>query len=158
MDNGLLEYLKEHSIEYKEYKHPAVFTVQESSKLTELIPGIRTKSLFLKDESDNYYLITLKGEKRLNTKALKAHLGIKELHFSSPQEMHKELNITPGSVSLFCIINSNNTMLILDKEVWDAKEAGFHPNVNTSTIVLDHSNIEKFYNSIKCRKEIIKLE
>ena len=158
MDSKLSGWLNNLGIKCKEYEHPAVFTVQESRKLTEPIPGKRSKSLFLKDESGSYYLITLLGEKRLNTSYLRKKLGIKKLEFASPQEMEKELKVKPGSVSLFCIINSDKTMLILDEELWDAELSGYHPNINTSTLVLDHENLKKFYDSLKCKKEIFKLE
>lgn len=157
MDKELFKYLNELGLKYKEYRHPAVFSVAESKKLNLNIPGAHTKNLFLKDENNNYYLLVCPGDKRMNLKALKKHLNIKELHFCSPQELKEELNITPGSVSLFCIIYAKNVSLLIDKEVWDAKEAGFHPNINTSTLVISHDGLGKFYNSLKCKKEVIEI-
>jgi len=175
MNKNLKDYLKKHNIAYKQYQHPPVFTVQESDQLTTQIPGLRTKSLFLKNRSvldgvqddktswdlkDNkkqFYLITLPGKKRLNTKQLKKHLHIKSLSFASPEEMQQELRVKPGSASIFCTINTKNTTLILDKSLLQEKEAGFHPNENTSTLVLKKQDIQKFYNSIKTPKEIIDL-
>ena len=97
------------------------------------------------------------AEKRLDSKILKKKLSIKELHFASGEELKQEINLTPGSVSIFGMIYSKDVFLIIDKELWDAELVGFHPNINTSTIVLNHANLEKFYNSLKARKEIIKL-
>lgn len=159
MDKCLKEFLENQNIKYKEYFHQKVFSVKESNNIREIksIPGLRTKSLFLKDENNYFYLITLSGEKRLDVKYLKKQLKIKEMHFASPEEMEKELKVKPGSVSLFCIINSKKTCLIIDQEVINAKEAGFHPNINNSTLVLDNFNINNFFSCLKCKKYILEL-
>jgi len=73
-------------------------------------------------------------------------------------ELKQELNLSPGSVSIFGMINAKNTILIVDKDVWDAKSVGFHPNINTATLELSHKSLENFYNSLNLKKEIIRLE
>jgi len=158
MDKDLQKYLEDLGIRYTEYKHPAVFTVAESKKLALNIPGLHTKNLFLRDENKKFYLLVCPGDKRMNLKSLKKHLKIKELNFGNPDELKKILNISPGSVSLFCLIHAKQIHLIIDKEVWLADSVGFHPNANTSTLVISHSDLEKFYNSINFEKEVIEIE
>ncbi len=148
MDLFLKTYLERHNIKYKIYKHPAVFTVAESDKIKTLIPGVRSKNLFLRDEKNKFYLYCLPGEKRADLKAIKKNLGVKELHFASSEELKKELNLTPGSVSLFGMIHAKNTRLLIDKEIWEAQEVGFHPNINTATLVINHKDLEKFCNNL----------
>lgn len=156
MDEKLKKYLEKYNISYKIYEHPAVFTVAESDKVTKHIPGARSKNLFLKDENNNFYLVSMPGEKRLNTKSLRAYFKLKELNFASPSELKEQLNISPGSVSLFCMIRaSERVTLVIDKEIWSASLAGFHPNVNTSTLVLDNKNIKKFLSTLKNKIEVI---
>ena len=157
MDSKLKEYLKDNNISYSIYRHPASFTVQESKKLVKNVPGVHTKNLFLKDEKGRFYLICIEAEKRINTNFLKRRLEVKELNFGSKEELKSELNTTPGSVSIFGAIYAKSTHLIIDKDIWEAEQSGFHPNINTSTLVLDHQNLEKFCNSLKINKEIIKL-
>lgn len=157
MDFNLKSYLEKHNIEYKIYKHKAVFTVAESKSTKEKIPGEHTKCLFLKDEKDNFYLVAIPAEKRLDTKLLRKKFNLKELNFACPEELKKELNLTPGSVSIFGMIYSQSVFLIIDKELWNSKKVGFHPNINTSTLVLDHENLEKFFKIIKSKKEILGL-
>ena len=159
MRDALLQYLKKNKIDYKEHKHDAVFTVEQSKSNPDVqkISGLRTKSLFLKDESNNFYLITLPAEKRLDIKNLKSELNLKELFFASPEELKSELNVSPGSVSMFGIINSSKTELILDESIFSAEIVCFHPNINTSTLELNKKNIENFFNSLKYKKKIIKL-
>lgn len=157
MDKTLSSYLEKHKIEYKNYEHPAVFTVEESKKIKINIPATHTKCLFLKDEHSQFYLVCLPAEKRLNINLLRKKFNLKELYFASPEELKANLNLTPGSVSIFGTIYSNSVYLIIDKQLWDAEAVSFHPNINTATIVLNHNNLEKFYHSLKAKKEILEL-
>lgn len=156
MDVKLEKYLIENSIKFTLYNHPPLHTVEDSKKIDRKIPGMHCKVLFLKDERDNFYLVGMKAEKRLNFKILNAHFNLKKLIFASEAELHKMLNVRPGSVSIFNIFDKkSNIALVLDKEVWDAELSGFHPNKNTETITLNHEGLEKYFNSLKIKKEII---
>ncbi|MEI6731684.1 MAG: prolyl-tRNA synthetase associated domain-containing protein [archaeon] len=158
MENALEEYLKKNKIEYAEYHHPPVFTVAESKSLVKNVPGLHCKNLFLKDDKGRFYLVCMPAEERLEIKALRKKLGVGKLHFASEHELKTHLNLTPGSVSIFGMIHSHSVKLLLDKRVWDASEVGFHPNINTATIVLLHRELEKFYNSINSEREIVEIE
>lgn len=157
MDTTLLNYLKERDITYIEHKHKAVFTVEESKSIKSLIPGMHTKNLFLKDDKGNFYLVCMNAHKRLNINFLRKKFNADKLHFGSSEELKNELNLTPGSVSIFGIIYSKNVHLIIDKEVWEAEITGFHPNINTSTLEIHHKDLEKFIQSLKSKPEIIEL-
>jgi Ala-tRNA(Pro) deacylase len=159
MDQNLLDYLQRYGIKYLIHKHPAVFTVKESKKLIKDKSYFHTKSLFLKDENGKFYLVCMNANKRLDIKNLKKKLFIKELHFASSEDLNSELNLAPGSVSIFGMIYAkpSSIILLVDKEVWGAETTGFHPNINTATLEISHENLEKFCNSLKCKKEIIAL-
>lgn len=162
MDSKLKHYLEKHNIQYKIHEHPAVFTVAEHSKLIEKIPEkvMHTKTLFLKDENNNFYLIGMYAHKRLDLKKLKEKLYInKKICFASPEQLKEKLNLTPGSVSIFGMINAKpySVFLIIDKQVWDAPAVGFHPNINTATLELSHEELEKFYLSLNTKKAIFEI-
>jgi Ala-tRNA(Pro) deacylase len=157
MDALLEQTLHDLKITYVFHTHPAVFTVAESKHIKESIPGVQTKSLFLKDELGKFYLMCLRGSKRLNIKFLQQFLNIRKLVFGSAEELLRELHITPGSVSIFCLIYGANVTLILDKELWDAERVCFHPNVNTETLELAHTEFAKFYDSLNLQKFIVEL-
>jgi Ala-tRNA(Pro) deacylase len=176
MDLKLKSYLEKHDIKYKIHNHPPVFTVEEADKVKQkTIHVLHTKNLFLKDENKKFYLVSMYAYRKLDLKSLKEKLqakpeassearfrdskgiSIKKLSFASPQQLKEYLNSTPGSVSIFGLINAKAVHLILDKQVWQAPIVGFHPNINTSTLELTHENLEKFYNSLKSQKEILDL-
>ncbi len=158
MEETLRNYLVNLKIQYLVHNHPPIFTVEESKRIIKEYAYLHTKNLFLKDDKGSFYLVCLPAEKRLNIKFLEQHSQVKKLRFGSPAELKSELNLTPGSVSIFGIIHSKATSLILDQDVWDAEKVGFHPNLNTSTLEITHSELEKFYASLACKKEVIKFE
>ncbi len=159
MDKNLKPYLEKYGISYKVHHHPPVFTVAESLKLKgEISEVLHTKNLFLKDEKNNFYLVCLYAHKRLNLKFLKERLqAAKKLEFASEKELKEHLNVLPGSVSIFSIIYAKDVTLILDKQIWEAEKVGFHPNINTATLELTHEDFEKFWKTIKAKKDILPL-
>jgi len=159
MDKDLKRYLEKHRISYKIHNHQAVFTVTDSLKLKAGLSGVlHTKNLFLKDEKNNFYLVCLYAHKRLNLKFLREKLQMaKKLEFASEKELKNRLNVSPGSVSIFNIIKAIDVQLILDKQIWDAEKVGFHPNINTATLELTHEQLEKFWKTIKAKKDILAL-
>lgn len=159
MDKILEKYLNKYNIQFTEYGHRAVFTVDESRDLKKSIHGMHCKCLFLKDDSGKFYLVGMPAEKRLDVKKLQFHFNVRKLHFATTDELFDKLKLTPGSVSIFGLVNNSerDVFFVLDKEVWDAEAVGFHPNINTATIVLKHEDLERFYNSIKNKKEVIEL-
>ena len=158
MEKALEDYLNKHNIKYKEHKHPAVFTVEESNKLGLNFNFMHTKSLFLKDDKSNFYLVCMNANKKLNMKSLRKIIHASKLHFASAEELMHHLHVLPGSVSIFTMIHPENTLLLIDEEVWSSPVTGFHPNENTSTLEITHENLEKFCSTLKSEKRIIKLE
>src|SRR3989344_8760170 len=159
MEELLKEYLEKNKINYVRHKHKAVSTVAESGKDENIlkIPGLHCKTLFLKDDKGGFYLVGLPAHKRLDIKKLEKHLEVKKLKFGSAEELKEKTNLAPGSVSIFGAVYSGDVALILDKEVWDAEIVGFHPNVNTETLEIKHVGLERYYNSLNNRKEILEL-
>ncbi len=159
MDTNLQKYFERYKIKFTNYEHRAVFTVSESRDLKKSIPGLHCKCLFLKDDSGKFYLVGMPADKRLDIKKLQFHFNVRKLHFATAEELFEKLKLTPGSVSIFGIINNftGDVVFVLDKEVWGADAVGFHPNINTATIVLKHEDLERFYNSVANDKEVIEL-
>ncbi|MEK6847457.1 MAG: prolyl-tRNA synthetase associated domain-containing protein [Nanoarchaeota archaeon] len=159
MEDILKKYLYKYKINYTKYEHRAVFTVEESRDLKKKIPGLHCKCIFLKDDSGRFYIVGLPAEKRLDIKKLQLHFVVRKLHFATADELWEKFKLKPGSVSIFGLVNNSerDVFFILDKEVWSAEAVGFHPNVNTATLVLKHEDLERFYKSIKNDKEVIEL-
>src|SRR3989338_6106746 len=142
----LFVFLEEHGISFDRFDHPAVFTVEESSKLPSM-PGAGTKNLFLWDEKGSrLFLVSVGHEKRVSLKDLGKILGAKKLSFGSPELLKQYLGVDPGSVTLLGLIHDvdHRVEVIIDQELWDAEQIQCHPLVNTATLIISHEGIEKF--------------
>lgn len=62
------------------------------------------KNLFVRDDKrQNYYLITVKGDKRVDLKAFRRAQQTRPLTFASPEELQQLLGLTPAlSPRLVC--------------------------------------------------------
>jgi Ala-tRNA(Pro) deacylase len=58
----------------------------------------------------------------------------------------KHLGVTPGSVSPFGLINNSDrtVRVVLDRDLESAERLGFHPNINTRTLVVSGADFSKF--------------
>lgn len=142
MKEEVLNLLKSLNVSYRAVSHPAVFTVAESSKHLEE----PVKNLLLEDiKTRNKVLVIMAGEQRLDVKALAQALGYKKFQFAKPELLKQTLGVEPGAVSLFGLLHSGakNVQVVVDKNLLQAEEVGFHPNDNTETIFIPGSAIEK---------------
>ncbi len=159
MDPDLNRYLNKHGVRFELFTHKPVYTVAESREDPDIahIPGLRCKTLFLRDEQGVFYLVGMPGEKRLDYKQLQDELGVKKLTMGSPEELKRETDLVPGSVSIFGATFHPDVYLILDNEVWRAERVCFHPNINTETLVIEHDSLGRYYESLVNKKRVITL-
>ena len=65
------QYLRNHNILFEAIEHPAVFNMEEAAAIDLPYPECEAKNLFVRDDKRRgYYLITVKGDKRVNLKKL----------------------------------------------------------------------------------------
>ncbi len=114
------------------------------------------KNLFVRDDKkNNYYLITVKGDKRVDLKEFRKKYHTRPLSFTKKEELLNILNLTPGSVSPLGILNDKEkkTIFFLDNYFEDNSLIGIHPNDNTATIWMETKDlitiIEEHGNQVK---------
>ena len=158
MDVDLKLWLEKHRINYILHKHEAVFTVPEAKIHCGHIPGTHCKNLFLRNKkTDQFYLVTIPHEKRLDLKEFRKIIGAPKIRFVGPDNLKAILGLTAGSVSPLGLINDNEnkTIFMVDEEVWNATEICCHPNINTETLQILQSD---FHNLIKSTKNPIEVK
>jgi len=76
-------------------------------------------------------------------------VGDDRLSFASPERLARHLGLTPGAVSPFGLINDaqHEVRVVVDAGLKDAVRVGFHPNVNTATVVVAMADFERFLGS-----------
>ena len=142
----IYEVLKALGIEYVRHDHAPVFTCEESAAIGPPRPG-DTKNLFLRNKNgDRCYLVSLGHEKKADLKTLKEKLGESKLSFGSPERLMQKLGLTPGSVSLLGLCNNaeRDVIVILDADLWKNDVIACHPNLNTATLEIARTDLEKF--------------
>ena len=145
--SNIYSVLSELKINYEKYEHPAVFTVEAAEKYDKGIKEARNKSIFLRNKKgESYYLVVTLGSKRLDLKGIATFLGESKLSFGSPEKMMEYLGLTPGSVSPFGLINDVNkkVIVIIDEDLMKYKILGFHPNINTATLIVKTEDFKRF--------------
>jgi Ala-tRNA(Pro) deacylase len=95
----------------------------------------------------------------LNIRDLEQRLKQGKISFASPRRMEKYLGLSGGSVSVFGLINDseNHVHLFLDEALEKAEKIAFHPNENTSTLVISRSSFLAFLQWSGNSYEFIKL-
>lgn len=133
-------YLKENNIWHEITEHKAVYNMAELAEIEIPYPQADAKNLFVRDDKKrNYYLITVKGDKRVNLKEFKQKNHTRSLNFASEDDLMDIMKLIPGSVTPLGVLNDNEkkVQVFLDKEF--TKEPGMigvHPNDNTATVWL----------------------
>lgn len=151
----IYSYLDSHNLWYEKVMHKAVYNMDELSEIYIPYPDGDAKNLFLRDEKkEHYYLITIKGDKKLDLKEFKNKYNTKRLTFAKEEELESLLSLSKGAVTPFGLLNDENRTVefYIDNYFYDdEKIIGIHPNVNTSTVWMyskDLINIIKEHGNI----------
>lgn len=140
----IYEKLSNLNIEYEEISHQPVYTIVEASKLKEQISGVGSKTLFLTNHKNKFYLYLLEDTKRATLKELEKFLNEKHLSFASEKDLKNVLGLEKWGVTPLGIINDNErlTEVIIAKNLV-AKKILCHPNTNTKTISISCQDLIK---------------
>ena len=136
----IYDYLQENSIWHEITEHKAVYNMAELAEVPCPYPEADAKNLFVRDDKkQNYYLITVKGEKRVNLKAFRKAQGTRNLSFASAEDLLERLSLIPGAVTPLGVLNdeTRSVQVFLDQDfLQEPGLVGVHPNENTATVWL----------------------
>lgn len=131
-------FLKDSGIWYEITEHKAVYNMEELSEVEIPYPEADAKNLFVRDDKkQNYYLITVRGDKRVDLKAFRKKNQTRPLSFASPDELMQLMKLIPGAVTPLGILNDTEkrVKVFLDRDFLNAPGlVGVHPNDNTATV------------------------
>lgn len=136
----IYDFLKAKNIWHESTEHEAVYNMEELEKVELPYPDADGKNLFVRDDKKlNYYLITVKGDKRVDLKEFRKNNGTRNLSFASPEDLMNIMGLLPGAVSPLGILNDVELKVhfYIDKDFMnDSHLIGIHPNDNTATVWL----------------------
>jgi Ala-tRNA(Pro) deacylase len=143
-----LTFLDNNNFIYQRVEHPAVFTCEEAELHRPDVSATSTKNLFLCDKkARRFFLAVTSCEKTVKLDTLASQLGIKHLRFGSEKNLMRLLGVTRGAVTMMGLANDDehNVELWIDDEIWQSEYFLSHPLVNTATLVLAKSELERFF-------------
>ena len=134
----IYDFLHSQNIPFEITEHKAVYNMAELAEIPLPHPEADAKNLFIRDDKkQNYYLLTVRGDKRVDLKAFRRAHGLRPISFASAEELAAVLGLYPGAVTPLGVLNDaeHHVKFFLDRAFADGL-VGVHPNDNTATIWL----------------------
>ncbi|KAL6217148.1 PREDICTED: prolyl-tRNA synthetase associated domain-containing protein 1 [Fragaria vesca subsp. vesca] len=158
----LLARLKELEIDFSQYDHPVVLTVEAQAKYVGHLGGGLSKNLFLKDKKSRFYIVSALADTKVDLKVLSVRLGLGKggLRMAPEEALGEILQVPPGSVTPLSLVNESarNVSLLLDHRFKSQKFCFFHPLSNDMSISLTTNGLDKFLKSIERDPSYVDLE
>ena len=130
--------LSENGVWHEITEHKAVYNMDEVADIDLPHPEAECKNLFVRDKKKReYYLISVKGDKRVNLKKFREKYNTKPLGFASEDDLMNILGLIPGAVTPLGLLNDTDgkVILYLDQDFFKGEHLiGVHPNDNTATV------------------------
>lgn len=154
----IYDLIKSKNIWYEITEHKAVYNMEELKEIDIPYPEYDAKNLFVRDDKKrNYYLITVKGYKRIDLKEFRRKNETRPLSFASENDLLNIMNLKVGSVTPLGLLNDkdNKVQFYIDKDFMKDKHIiGVHPNDNTATVWI---KVEDLINIIKENGNIVNI-
>jgi Ala-tRNA(Pro) deacylase len=155
----LFALLDQWGIEHSTVEHPPIFTVAEGRHWLDKIPGLHCKNLFIKDRKGGIWLVVMPADKRADLRRLEKAVVAPRFSFAQPELLQEVLELTPGSVTPFGLINDRRrrVTVILDQEMLDAEWVNVHPLHNAASTTLRAADLLRFVRRLGYDPIIVRL-
>lgn len=157
------ELLENLGMEFWRIDHPLAEanTMEVCEEIDACLEATICKNLFLTNrQHTDYYLLMMPGDKKFKTKELTKQINSSRLSFASGEEMEDLLDCSPGSASVFGLMNDHNhrVKLLVDEDVLKGDYLGAHPCINTCSLKLHTKEVfGKFLNAVEHEMTVVKL-
>jgi prolyl-tRNA editing enzyme YbaK/EbsC (Cys-tRNA(Pro) deacylase) len=98
--NSIRRLLTDAGVAFREVSHAPTYTSEDSARARGEELRIGGKAIVLKAD-DSFRLFVMPADRKLDSAAVKRHLGVKKLRFATPQELLEQTGLVPGSVPPF---------------------------------------------------------
>ncbi len=135
-------------IEYERIDHPAFDTMADCEQTDELFGVGTVKNLLLcNSQKTEFYMLLMPADKKFKTKELSKQIGTARLSFASAEHMSELLDITPGSLTVFGLINDKDrrVRLLMDRDIEESEYIVAHPCINTTSLKVKTEDIMKVF-------------
>ncbi|XP_038714850.1 prolyl-tRNA synthetase associated domain-containing protein 1 [Tripterygium wilfordii] len=158
----LLARLKELQIDFSQYEHPVVMTVEAQAKYVGNMGGGLSKNLFLKDKKNRLYVVSALADTKVDLKVLSQRLGLGKggVRMAPEETLTEILQVPLGCVTPFALVNESarDVALLLDQGFKSQESCFFHPLSNDTSIALKARDLDKFLKSVGKEPVYVDLE
>ncbi|GMH17417.1 hypothetical protein Nepgr_019258 [Nepenthes gracilis] len=158
----LLARLKELQIDFTQYEHPVVLTVDEQAKYVGHLGGGLSKNLFLKDKKNRFYVVSALADTKVDLKVLSQRFGLGKggIRMAPEEALGEILQVPLGCVTPFALLNESarRVSLLLDQSFRAHDRCFFHPLSNDMSISISAHDLDKFLKSIGRDSAYVDLE
>lgn len=134
------------NIYYDYYESPRDFSSEDDGSFWKRIGATRCKNLFLRNHKGNkHFLVISKYYADFDIRLLEKHFNKGKISFASEWRMEKWLQIKPGAVSVFSLMNDceNHVRVFVDEELKHVDALTFLPNEKNAIISISHEDFIK---------------
>jgi Ala-tRNA(Pro) deacylase len=121
-------------------RHAAVFTSEEAAAIRGAPLASGAKALIVK-AGDNFVMLVVPADRKLDSKKARTRLGVKALRFASREEVEQLTGLQPGSIppfgSLFGLATSCDPALGLNERI------NFNAGDHTISVAMTHEDYLK---------------
>jgi Ala-tRNA(Pro) deacylase len=137
-------------IKHVTHPHRPIFTVEEGADLKAQLPGGHSKNLFLKDKKGALFLLSALGDTKIDLNGVSKAIGSGRFSFGNADLLMQHLGVTPGSVTIFALINDpdRRVTLLLDEGFFAHDPVNFHPLRNDATTAISPADLLKFIRAL----------
>ena len=138
------EFLDGLGVEYDRVDHAPAETMEACQAIESVLGAPICKNLFLCNrQQTQFHLLLMPGDKPFRTKEFSKEIETSRLSFATAEHMEQYLDITPGSVSIFGLMNDKDKVvhLAVDKDLLQQEFFGCHPCINTSSLRLKTEDV-----------------
>ena len=131
---ALRAHLDSLAIPYREVHHEPTLTSEDSARARGEDLRIGGKALLIK-AGNAFGIFVISASRRLDSGALKAHLGVRKTRFASAEELRELTGLVPGSVPPF----GNPILpfpLYADTSVFENEKIAFNAGSLTDSIIM----------------------
>jgi len=143
MFEKIINYLESNQINFQLIDHEPVFTSEAAAKVRGVGANEGTKSLLLKTKN-GFLLLVIPGDKRLDSKKVRANLNVKDFRFAYPEEVKSMMSCEIGACYPFG--NLINIEMVVDKTFENNDYIAMNPGVHNKTIRMKWLDFQKLIN------------
>jgi Ala-tRNA(Pro) deacylase len=145
------QYLQARGIVFRTLSHPPVYTCDELLPHLSESKALGCKNLLVRsNKTRRCLLVIVPCSRRADLKKIGELTGEGKLSFAGPETLLDKLGVDAGSVGPFGLINNTerDVAVLLDSEVAEAETVAFHPNDNTSSVLLSREMFRGYLASL----------